>query len=94
MSILPKAAWLLTASGSLALYLTSRHQRLLPQPLPARPARITGTLLLLAALGLLLCSLQAPAALYVYVTALMLFLVAWPFLGALVRLGRDSGDDR
>lgn len=94
MSILPAAAWLLTASGSLALYLASRHQRWLPRPLPARPARIAAALLLLAALALLLGSLQTPAALYVYVTALMLFLVAWPFVGVLVRRRRDSGGAR
>jgi len=94
VSILPNAAWLLTASGSLALYLASRHQRWLPRPLPARPARIAGVLLLAAALGLLLLSLQTPAAVYVYVTALMLFLVAWPFLGTLARRNRGRGGER
>lgn len=94
MGILPKAAWLLTATGSLTLYLASRHQGWLPQPLSARYARTVAVLLLIAGLGLLLRSLQTPAALYVYVTALMLFLVAWPFLGALLRWSRGSGGNR
>ena len=63
------------AAGSLGLYLSSRHQRVLARPLPPGAARFVSAVLMIAALVLLFGSLQAPAAIYVYATALMLFLV-------------------
>lgn len=87
MSHLLPAAWLLLAIASLGLYLSSRHQRLLAKPLPAGAARFISAVLMVAALVLLFGRLQAATAIYVYVIALMLFLVAWPFLGTLSRRG-------
>ncbi|AKF85308.1 hypothetical protein MFUL124B02_11175 [Myxococcus fulvus 124B02] len=81
-------ALLLSLGGCLGLYLSSRHQRLLRAPLPARPARWVGSLLVLAALPLLGQSLQPWVALYVLFVWTTLLLMLLPYAALLV--GREE----
>lgn len=86
------AGWLLMALGSAVLYAGARHQAWLVRPWPARASRTAGGLLLAVAFVLLLHGLQALTAVFVYVTALMLFFVLWPYVGAALRLRRGAAD--
>jgi hypothetical protein len=72
----------LVLAGCACVYLASPHQRWRVAPWPARPARAGGAAL--CALGLLtyLQVLQVVAAVFSFVTTLMLALVVLTYLGA------------
>ncbi|WBS05163.1 hypothetical protein OU994_13220 [Pseudoduganella sp. SL102] len=74
--------FVLLAAGTLAIYLASPHQSWLARPLPARPARVAGSLALLAALAAMLQAWRPLAAVFLFCTWTMLLFVAWPYLGA------------
>lgn len=74
---------LLAFAGGLAIHLASPHQRWRQQALPARPARVAGSLLLLAAFLVLLRVQHALVAAFTLLTWLMLLWIALPYLGAL-----------
>lgn len=81
-------ALLLAAIGSLTVYLAAAHQTWLPAPWPAGRARLAGAVLLGGALALLCRALQPLAGGFVFSIYLMLLFLAWPYLGALARVGR------
>ncbi|GAB2181923.1 hypothetical protein DLREEDagrD3_21460 [Denitratisoma sp. agr-D3] len=74
---------LLVAGGCVSVYLASPNQRWWAASLPAKPARLAGTVLLIAGLVVLMQTLRAPAALFVFVHWLMLLFVLFPYFGAL-----------
>lgn len=74
---------LLAAAGCTGIYLASPNQRWRTAPLPARPARAAGTLLLAAGLIVLLQALRPAAGSFVFIHWLMLLFVFFPYLGAL-----------
>lgn len=74
---------LLATAGSASIYLASPNQRWLVAPWPARHARTAGTLLLAAALIVLLQVLRPAAGCFVFLHWLMLLFVLFPYLGAL-----------
>lgn len=82
------AALVLTLGGALAIYLASAHQTWLSRPLPARLARGSGAVLLCAAQWAWLQVMAPLTAVFVMATLLMSWWVAFPYLGALRRIGR------
>jgi hypothetical protein len=87
------AAWLtlgmlLAAAGCASCHLSVRHQHWLTRPLPARPARLAGAVLLAAALVALAQAMQVVVAVFVFVTWTMLVCVALPHADALLALYR------
>lgn len=84
MNIFTLIGLLTILSGSTAIYLASPNQRWLAVPWPARPARTTGILLLVAGLIALLQTLRPAAGTFVFVHWLMLIFVLFPYLGALL----------
>ncbi|MDP5239638.1 hypothetical protein Q9Q94_08860 [Uliginosibacterium sp. 31-16] len=74
---------LLTLAGGLAIYLASPHQRWRARPLPARPARVGGSVLLAIAFIALSQPLQGVVAAFTLLTWLMLLWIALPYIGAL-----------
>ena len=78
----------LVVAGSACLYLASPNQRMLARPWPRRPACVAGVLLLGSSQWALLQQMQPLAAVFCFVTVLMLALSALPYLGALVSLRR------
>lgn len=81
---------LLAAAGCACVYLASPNQRWRAEPWPARPTRVVGAALLVAALAAFLHVLQAAAASFVFVHWLMLLFVLFPYLGALRSAPRRS----
>jgi hypothetical protein len=87
------ATWLtlgmsLAAAGCASCHLSVRHQHWLTRPLPARPARLVGAVLLAAALAAFAQALQTVVAVFVCVTWTMLVCVALPHADALFALYR------
>ncbi|NSL54460.1 hypothetical protein [Uliginosibacterium aquaticum] len=75
---------LLALAGSFAIHLASPHQRWRASALAARPARLAGAALLVAALIALGQALHSVVAVFVLLTWLMLAFVLLPYLGALI----------
>lgn len=82
---------LLALAGCLSLYFSAGHQRLLAHRWPARPARVAGVLLLVAALAALFSALQPVTAVFVLCTWTMLLFTLLPYLGALRTLKERRG---
>ncbi|MBO6933464.1 MAG: hypothetical protein JJ863_00765 [Deltaproteobacteria bacterium] len=76
--------------GSVALHLAAPRQRWLESPLPARPTRLAGALLLAAGWVLWTREIDALTATYVLLTSVMVLFVALPHLGALVAMRRED----
>lgn len=74
---------LLAMAGSIACYLSVRHQQWLARPLPARRARFVGAILIAAALLAMCHVLQGPVAVFMLIAWIMLVCIALPFTGAL-----------
>lgn len=74
---------LLAVAGSIACYLSVRHQHWLARPLPARRARFAGAVLIAAALLSMCQARQCLVANFMLITWLMLVCIALPFTGAL-----------
>lgn len=89
----PALGMLLATAGSVALYLSVRHQQCLARPLPARPARVAGFALLAVSLPAFLQVMQAVVAVFVLVTWAMLMCVALPHLDALRMICRRPPND-
>lgn len=70
-------------SGAAAIYLASPNQRWLSAPWPARPARLSGLLLLLAGYLALRQALQPAAGTFVFVHGLIVLFILFPCLSAL-----------
>lgn len=79
-------AFALALAGCASLYLASPNQRWRPRPWPAKPTRALAAALLLASLLTFWQLMQATAAVFVFVTCLMLTLAVLPYLGALRNL--------
>jgi hypothetical protein len=81
--------WGLAVAGAASLYLASPHQRWCAAPLPARPARAVALALLMASPIAFSRAMQVVPAVFTFVSALMLLLVLFPYVGAaLVALRR------
>lgn len=93
MDAWPALGMLLATAGSVAFHLSVRHQHWLAHPLPARPARLVGVVLLAAALTAFAQALQAPVAVFVFVTWTMLVCVALPHLDALRTILGEACDE-
>lgn len=90
MSIYFSLALLLSFSGSISIYLASRHQLWLKQPLPSRPLHWLGITLISLSLLVLLNVMQAVAALFLLLVWVMLLLVVFPYLGAAKTLRKPT----
>lgn len=76
----------LSLVGCAGLYLSSRHQLLLAKPLPARPARWAGGLLVASSLPLLCVALSGVVALFVLGAWVTLLLMVLPYAALLPRV--------
>jgi len=76
--------------GCICLYGASPHQRWRASPWPQRPCRTAGGLLLLISLIGFLLAMQATAAVFAFVTCVMLMLSGLSYVGALLGLTRCS----
>lgn len=79
-------AFALAWAGCTSVYLASPNQRWRQRPWPAKPARAAAAVLLLASLFTFGQALQATAAVFVFVTCLMLTFAVLPYLSALRKL--------
>ncbi len=83
MTLRTQSGLRLAQAGSIAIHLASPHQRWLATPLCARPARLAGGVLLVAALIALGQSLLGVVAVFTLLTWSMLTLLLLPYLGLL-----------
>ena len=93
MDVWPALGMLLATAGGVAFHLSVRHQHWLAHPLPARPARLVGAVLLAAALAAFAQTQQAVVAVFACVTWVMLVCVALPHLDALSTILRSCRHD-
>lgn len=77
-------ALLAALAGCSAIYLASPHQRLRAKPVPAKAARASGGLLLLASLVGFLSGMQATTAVFTFTVCVMLVFVLLPYLAVLL----------
>lgn len=75
-------ALVLALGGSTSLYLASPHQRWRGAPLPGRPARVAGVVLLVASLGVFLRTMFVVTAIYTWFTWTMTLLILLTYAGA------------
>lgn len=75
-------ALVLALGGSTSLYLASPHQRWRGAPLPARPARVAGGVLLVASLFAFTRAMFVVAAVYTWATCTMALLTLLTYAGA------------
>jgi hypothetical protein len=78
------SALLLVLLGCAGFYLSARHQSWQTRPLPARPARLLSSALLLASLYALTRTMNTVPAVFTFVVWSMVLLVAFPYLGAVL----------
>lgn len=90
MSVYFSLALLLSFSGSVLIYLASRHQLWLSRKLPARPLRWLGLTLIALSLMALLSEMQAVAAIFLLLVWVMLLLVVFPYLSAAKTLRKPT----
>jgi hypothetical protein len=80
----------LTVFGSALLYLANPNQKWLSRVPPRRLFLAAGSLLLIAGLAVWIAALRPLAGFFVTLHVAMVCLFAFPFIGALCRVGRRN----
>lgn len=89
MTIYPYLALMLSFTGSVCVYLASRHQLWLNKVWTAPYLRNIGLILLGISLVLVITSMQLVAGVFMLLIWVMLLLVIFPYIGALKSLRRS-----